>query len=248
MGWLHKRKITNVAASSLPPFPPSPPIVHHHGTNWPGIIFAGLVSGILILPFFWFSLVYLFDQLGSPRPEREAAFWVISVPFAFIAGWLLKWLLLAFLDSFFSFRLEVEKEITERMRVELLSLQTSIDPGRMTEADYQFAQVILASMNEAYGYLSKNGVFKGRGRPWSIKSVTHTAKAMDVPLTQDKAGEVVRWLRSNDVVVGALDGQVNLGRYPDLGKVRELLDKKFGKPIVVNRFPPLRENWGYEPI
>ncbi len=249
MAWLHKRKITNTAASSLPvPLPPS--TVHHHSTNWPGIILASVFSVILFIPILWLFWVNLFAYMGSKQPEREAAFWLILVPFVLVAGWLLKWILLAFLDSWFSFRLEIEKEITERMRVELLSLQTSIDPGRMTEADYQFAQVILATMNEAYGYLNKNKVevFKGRGRPWSIKSVLHTAKTMDVPITQDQAGQVVKWLRSNDVVVGALDGQVNTGRYPDLGRIRELLDKKFGKPIVVNRFPPLRDNWGYDHI
>ncbi len=174
--------------------------------------------------------------------------WLISVPIVFVGSWLLKWLLLSFLDSWFSYRLEIEKEVTERKRVELLALQSQVDPGRMTEADYQFAQVILATMNEAYGYLNKHQVFKGRGRPWSIKSVLHTAKAMEVSITQDKAGEVVRWLRSNDVIVGALDGQVNVGGYPNLGIVRSLLDNKFGKPITVTKYPPLRENWGYDHI
>ena len=249
MGWLHKRKITNTAVSSLP-LPPSSQTIHHHGINWPGIILASIFSIILFIPILWLFWVNLFAYMGSRQPEREAAFWLILVPVVLVAGWLLKWILLAFLDSFFSFRLEIEKEITERMRVELLSLQTSIDPGRMTEADYQFAQVILVTMNEAYGYLEKNKAerFKGRGRPWSIKSVLHTARAMELPVTQDKSEEVGRWLRSNDVVVGALDGQVNMERYPDLGKIRALLDNKFGKPIVVNRFPPLRDNWGYDHI
>ncbi len=245
MGWLHKRKITSTATNVLPP-PPAHQTVHHHGVNWLAIIVGGILGIIIIPPVLWWFWVSLFASIGAT--EREAALWLIAVPIVFVGSWLLKWLLLAVLDSWLSFRLEVEKEVTERKRVELLAIQSSIDPGRMTESDYQFAQVILATMNEAYGYLEKNKVFKGRGRPWSIKSVLHTAKAMKVSLTQDKSGEVVRWLRSNDVVVGALDGQVNTGGYPDLGTIRALLDSKFGKPIVVNRFPPLRENWGYDPI
>ena len=247
MGWLHKRKITNTATNILPSSP-THQTVHQHGVNWLAVITGGILGIIIIPPVLWLFWVSLFASMGAKQPEREAAFWLVMVPFTLVSGWLVKWILLAFLDSWFSFRLEVEKEVTERKRVELLAIQSSVDPGRMTEADYQFAQVILATMNESYGYLGKHQVFKGRGRPWSIKSVLHTAKAMDTPMTQDRAGEVVRWLRSNDVVVGALDGQVNVGGYPDLGKVRELLDRKYGKPITVTKYPPLRENWGYEPI
>lgn len=247
MGWLHKRKITNTATNILPS-PPTHQTVHHHGVNWLAVIVGGILGVVIVPPVLWLFWVFLFASMGAKQPEREASFWLILVPFVLVAGWLLKWILLAFLDSWFSFRLEVEKEVTERKRVELLAIQSSVDPGRMTEADYDFARVILATMNEAYGYLNKHQVFKGRGRPWSIKSVLHTAKAMNVSITQDKAGEVVRWLRSNDVVVGALDGQVNASRYPDLGIVRALLDNKFGKPITVTRYPPLRENWGYDHI
>lgn len=251
MGLFRRRKINDVAASPLPlPMrPPSPTTIHQHSTNWPGIIAVSVLLAVGIMPVMWLFLVFLFDQLGSLNPAREAAFWVISVPFALVAGWLIKWLLLAILDSVFSFRLEIAKEVTERKRIELLAIQSSVEPGRMTETEYQFAQVILAVMNEAYGYVDKHQApFKGRGRPWSVRSALDIAKGMGITITQDQAGQVVKWLRSNDVVIGALDGQVNVGQYPDLGKVRALLDSKFGKPITVTKFPPLRDNWGYDHI
>lgn len=249
MGLFHRRKINNAISSPLPSLPPGPTNIHQHSTNWPGIIIAAVLSTVAIMPVLWLFLVYLFGELGAVNPGREAAFWVVSIPFAFIIGWLVKWLLLAILDSLFRYRLEIAKEVTERKRIELLAVQSSVDPGRMTETDYQFAQVILAVMNEAYGYIEKyDAPFKGRARPWSINSALEMAKAMDLTLTQDQAGQVVKWLRANNVVTGKLDGQVNVGKYPDLGTVRALLDNKFGRPITVTKYPPLHGNWGYDHI
>lgn len=249
MALFRRRKITNTAESVLPLPPPTNQIVHHHSINWPGIIIAAAVCAIIFLPILWLFWVSLFAQLGRRQPEREAAFWAISLLLAPVAALTIRWVLLAILDSWFSYRLEVQKEITERKRIELLAIQSSLDPGRMTEADFQFAQVILAVMNEVYFYIEKhNAPFKGRGRPWSVRSVLDIAKAMGITITQDQAGQVVKWLRSNNVIIGELDGQVNVGQYPDLGTVRALLDSKFGKPITVNRFPPLRDNWGFDHI
>lgn len=239
--------VTNTAENILPAPPPNNQTVHHHTTNWPGVVFAVVVSGLISLPILWLFWVALFEQLGSTRPEREAALWAISILLLPVAAWLVKWLVLAILESLLNHRLEIEKEKTERLRIELLAVQSAIDPGRMTEADYQFAQVILAVMNETYNYIEKHkSSFKGRERPWSIDSVVRMAKGMNIGITQVRAKDVKKWLVDNSVVIGELDGQVNVGQYPDLGKVRALLDKRFGRPITVSRFPPLRDNWGYE--
>lgn len=233
--------------------PPPPPAtnqtIHNHGIGWVGIILAGTAAGVFLMWVLWLFWVHLFAKMGSRQPEREAALWLILVPVVLVAGWLIKWVLLAILDSIFRYRLEIAKEVTERRRIELLALQSSVDPGRMTEADYQFAQVILAVMNETYAYTDKyKAAFKGRERPWSIDGVVRIAKGMKISITQTRAKDVKKWLVDNGVVIGELDGQVNVGQYPDLGKVRALLDTRFGKPITVNRFPPLRDNWGYEHV
>lgn len=242
---LFKRKIKNTAENILPPPLPHNQTVHHHTTNWPGVVFAVVVSGLISLPILWLFWVALFEQLGGT--QREAALWAISILLLPVAAWLVKWLVLAILESLLNHRLEIEKEKTERLRIELLAVQSAVDPGRMTEADYQFAQIILAVMNETYNYIEKHkSAFKGRERPWSIDSVVRMAKGMNISITQVRAKDVKKWLQDNGVVIGELDGQVNVGQYPDLGKVRALLDKRFGRPITVSRFPPLRDNWGYE--
>lgn len=254
MGIFSRRKINNVAASSLPDPTPVNQTVHHHGTNWPLIIWSAVPAVALLLIILWLFLVHLFGELGYRHPGREAAFWVLAIPLFAIATWLLGQLAVAVGDSIIAgvhaIVIDVQKEITERKRLELAATQSLLDPGRMNEGDYQFAQVVLAVMNEAYNFLEKNKAtaFKNRWRPWSINSTLDAAKALEITLTQAKAGQVVKWLRANDVVTGDGDGQINMDAYPDKGAVRALLDNKFGKPIVINKFPPLRDNQGYMPI
>lgn len=250
MGMFSKRKINNAAANVLPPPVPSNTTIHNHGIGWPMIIFTSVVTALLSMPVLWLFLVYLFSQLGYKRPQQQAAWWLLAIPIFLITVWILGWLTDKVLGGIKGIVIDVQKEITERKRLELAATQSLLDPGRMNEGDYQFAQVVLAVMNEAYNFLEKNKAtaFKNRWRPWSINSTLDAAKALEITLTQAKAGQVVKWLRANDVVTGDGDGQINMAEYPDKGAVRALLDNKFGKPIVINKFPPLRDNQGYLPI
>lgn len=246
---IFRRKINNTATSLLPPAPTNTTI-HNHSTGWPMIIFTSVLCALLAMPVLWLFLVHVFGELGYRQPQRGAAFWVLAIPFFALSAWILGWLADKVLGSIWGIVVDVQKEITERKRLELLALQSSVDPGRMNEGDYQFAQVVLAVMNEAYNYLEKNKAtaFKNRWRPWSLSSTSDAAKALGITLTQTKAGQVVKWLRANDVVTGQGDGQINMDVYPDKGTVRALLDKKFGKPIVVNKVAPLRDNLGYRDV
>ena len=245
MGIFGRRKVNNVAA--LPRFPaPGPTTIHHHGTNWPGIIFVGALCALASLPILWWFLVSLFSYLGSPRPEREVAFWLISIPIALVIGWFIKWLLISVLDTVLDYKLEVHKELTRREEVRLLAAQTTIDPGRMNEADYEFARLIVAVMEQAYSYLKANGPFVGMSRPWSRRSAKRLADSLGIKVSEDKANEVGGWLRDRDIISGPLGGQINAGRYKSLSEVREVIDKEFGKPITINLSPPLRDNRGWQ--
>lgn len=241
------KKLNNAASSTLPRpiIPPGPTTIHNHGTSWPGIIAVCYLCALALLPVGWWSLVFLFEQMGGTK--KEAAQLVVSFPVLFFAGWLLKWILLAFLDTSNSFKLEVERELTRREEVRLLAAQTTLDPGRMTEADYDFARVILAVMMRAYDLLAEGrDRFRGRYRPWSLASSLEAAEKIGVKISQDKANRVSFWLTEHGVITDPDTGQITPA-YPDLSNVRALLDKEFGKPIVVIT-PAIRSNAGYKPI
>lgn len=245
-----KKEMNNAAAVAIPNAPrpviqPGPTTIHNHGTSWAGIIATGFVCAVVTLPVFWFVLVFLFDKMGASDPEAEAAFWIVLVPVLFLAGWLAKWLLLSFMDSWFSFRLEVERENTERARVKLLAVQTTIEPGRMNEDDFNFARVILAVMMTAYGWQESSGraTFPGKWRPWSMRSALETANGIGVKLSRDRANEVSVWLHKKGVITSPESGQITPA-FPDLSNVRAMLDKEFGKPIQVIS-PTLRDNRGF---
>jgi len=196
-----KTKMNNAAAMSIPSGPrpivqPGPTTIHNHGVSWAGIIATAFVCALLLLPVFWYVLVFLFDKMRARDPESDAAFWIVIFPALFIGGWLLKWLLLAFMDSWFGFRLEIEKEATERKRIELLAVQTTIEPGRMNESDFEFARVILAVMMTAYGWQesSSKTAFPGKWRPWSMRSTLETANGIGIKLSHERANEVSVWL------------------------------------------------------
>jgi hypothetical protein len=245
MGLL-KRKMTNTASASIDsPSATGPTTVHHHGVNWPLVVAVAFLCIILLGPAFWLALVFLLDRLGSTSPESHAAGLLIFTPLGFGVLWFASWIIGPHLDRHYA-HLDFEAEQkTERERVRLLAAQTTLPVARMTQADYEFAQVIVGVMMLAYDDAGKLIVFKGRGRPWSINGALSVAKSVGVTISQDKAGEVQRWLRKHDIVVGALEGQVNSG-FDNLSKVRAVIDKEYDKPILVTTaLSTLRENAGY---
>lgn len=242
-----KRNMTNNAAIAIPAPLPGNTTIHNYSTNWAVIIFSGFVCLLVLFPVAWFVLVFLVEQIGFYQPEKIVAQLLFWFALILLGGWFLKWLLTDYFDKRYEFLKVKEEQITERERIKLLATQTSVDPGRMTESDFQFAQVILGCMIQAYG---DNGpiMFKGRSRPWSVRNVLSVAKELKLNISQDRAGEVSKWLRKHNVVRGELEGQLNMIKFPDLGKVRNLLDKEFGKPIVASSPILLRSNEGYEII
>jgi hypothetical protein len=243
-------KMNNAAAGVLPrpDIQPGPTTIHNHSTGWASIIAVSVACAVALLPVFWFILVFLFDRMGYADPEREAAFWVVFIPFVFLADWLAKWLVLAIVDSLFGFLLEVEQEKTKRESIRLQVVQTTLDPGRMNEEDYQFAKVILAVMMTAYDWQEKNNYtsFPGRWRPWSLSSSLDTANEIGVKFTRDRANEVSKWLHKRGVITSPDGGQIT-AKYPDLGSVRAMLDGEYGRPIQVVLSPSV-SNRGYEHI
>lgn len=248
-----KQKMNNSAAGVLPPgarpiIPPGQTTIHNHSTGWASIIAVSVICAVALLPVGWFMLVFLFDRLGYINPEREAAFWLVAVPLVTLAVWLVKWLVLAVMDSWFSFSLEVQREVTERERIRLQAAQSTLDPGRMNEEDYKFARVILAVMMTAYQWRENSGrsTFPGKWRPWSLNSALEAADKIGVKLTRDKANEVSKWLHDKGVITSPDGGQIT-AKYPDLASVREMLDRKYGRPIQVLLSPTV-EIKGYEHI
>jgi hypothetical protein len=250
MGWLRRKNLNNTAAANTIPMPPvgGNTTVHHHGTNWPMIIITGVLCALFSLPVLWLFLVYLFRQLGYNQPQQVAAWWILAIPIFLIAVWAVGWLLDRILSEVREIIVEVQRETTRRVEVQLLAAQTSIDSGRMNEADYEFARVILAVMMIAYEWQKVNGRsdFPGRWRPWSMRSAKETAKGIGIKLTDTQANAVSLWLHNHGIITSADSGQIEKN-YPDLSNVRALLEKEFGKPIVVVS-PTLRDNRGFEHI
>jgi hypothetical protein len=246
---LFKRKMSNTASAAVEmPRVTAPTTIHNHGTNWPMIIITGVGCALLSLPILWVFFVYLFQQLGYNQPQRVAAWWILAVPIFLIIVWAVGWLADRILSEVREIVVETQKEVTRREEVRLLAAQTSIDPGRMNEADYEFARVILAVMMIAYEWQKVNQrlEFPGRWRPWSMRSAKETAKGIGIKLTDAQANGVSLWLHNHNVITSADSGQITK-TYPDLSNVRLLLEKEYGKPIVVVS-PALRDNRGYEPI
>lgn len=248
MGLFGRRKLDNSAAIApvMPRPMPGPTTIHNHSASWAGIIAVGFACFLMLFPVFWWAIVFLFEQMGSRQPGRDAAALIISIPIVAIAALILRWVLLATLKEVFDFLRDIESEKTERVRAQLLTAQTTIDPGRMNESDFEFARVILGVMQSAYEWLEREGykTFPGRWRPWSLSSSKKTAEAMGIKLTQQRANEVSVWLSDKGVISSPDGGQITK-TYPDLSNVRLLLEKEFGKPIQVVS-PTVRVNRGFE--
>jgi hypothetical protein len=219
--------------------------VHHHGVNWPLVVLVAFGCFVLLGPALWFALVYLFGQLGSRTPEQDAAGLVIYGGLAAAFLLFVSWRVGPFFDSWLSYKTEVQREITRREEIKLLATQTALDPGRMNEANFQFARVILAVMMIAYDWLADHngGPFRGQWRPWSMRSAKETANGIGVKLTDAQANGVSLWLHDKGVISSPAGGQITI-TYPDLSNVRLLLDREYGKPIQVVA-PALRDNRGY---
>jgi hypothetical protein len=251
---IFKRSLNNSATAVAPaPAVPARPIiqpgnttVHHHGPNWIGIIIGSTLAALLILAALWFALVYLFYQIGSPNPWRDAAGLVIYGGLIAAGLFLLSWRAGPFFDSWLAYKSEVQKEITRREEVKLLAAQTTLEPGRMNEADFRFARVILAVMMIAYDWLETNNLprFPRRWRPWSKTETLKTAEKIGIEITQDKALYVAKWLAEEGIITSPDSGQI-APAFPTLSSVRAHLDNKYGKPIVVVS-PTLRDNRGFK--
>jgi hypothetical protein len=253
---IFKRSLNNSATavapgSTVPARPiiqPGNTTVHHHGPNWFLIILGVPVATAITLGVFWVALWFLFWQLGSQTPEQDAAALVIYGGLAVAFLLLVSWRAGPFFDSWLAYKTEVQKELTRREEVKLLAAQTTLEPGRMNEADFQFARVILAVMMIAYDWLAahNNIPFPGRWRPWSMRSAKETANGIGIKLTDAQANGISLWLHDKGVIDSPSGGQVTK-TYPDLTNVRLLLEKEYGKPIQVVS-PALRDNQGYDHI
>ena len=250
MGFFRKGKrqqFNTVAAGAIPlPPPPSNVVNHYHQPSRAGTIItlSGVAIGLLI--FGWFALVFLAEQAGIKQPERVVAnglFWVGVIIFAGLVFVLAARLILN--DIFEHGERMKDKEIQLR-RVALLDAQTTIDPSRYNEADFELARVVLACMMVAYGWQEKNGraEFNGRWRPWSLRSAMETGATIGVKLTQDRANSISGWLYEHGVITSPDNGQITKD-FPNLSSVRAMLDNEYGKPIIVNLSPDVRSNKGY---
>lgn len=252
---IFKRRLNNTAAAipapagqARPIVPPGNTTVHHHAPNRLWEIAGWTGAAILFLIFLWWALVELFRQMGAVNPGNAAAGLVIYGGLITGGLWFLSFLFDSYFERYLGFRVEIAKEMTERERVRLLAAQTSIDPGRYNESDFQFARVILACMMIAYKWIEEhNGAaFRGQWRPWSMRSAKETAAGIGIKLTDAQANGVSLWLHEHGVIDSPAGGQVTK-TYPDLSNVRLLLDKEYGKPIQVVS-PALRDNRGFEHI
>jgi hypothetical protein len=245
-----RKKLDNTAAAGVFPRPPiQPPVIHNHNQiPWPGIILALFACFLALLPILWWILVFLADRLGYRNPEMAVAEFLIFLPFGGGGLWFVAWLIGSILsrlhdhdERMMALRIEMEK-------VKLLTAQSSIEPGRMTEEDFNFARVILAVMMAAYRWREDNqdAPFSGRWRPWSLDSSLDTAKRIKVNITRTQANTVSKWLHEKGIVTAPDGGQITR-RYPDLASVRIMLDREFGRPIQVVS-PTLATINGYEHI
>ena len=255
MSIFRKSKMNNVAAGAIPTGPagqarpilqPGPTTIHNHGASWGWIILISFVCILAALVFGWLALSFLFARMGSRNPDSDAAAFVLYGSLIVAGMWFLSWLYNPYFESKLSFKLEVERELTRRVEANLLQAQTTIDPGRYNEADYDFARVVLSVMASAFDWLEKEGytAFPGRWRPWSLSSSKKTADEIGVKISQDKANEVSKWLADRGVITHPVNGQIAKG-FPNLSSVKAMLDNEFGMPI--NRVaPPLRDNRGFK--
>jgi hypothetical protein len=117
----------------------------------------------------------------------------------------------------------------------------------MTDADYDFARVVLAVMTRAYDQLAKQGgaPFRGQSRPWSQSQSLSTAEEIKAKISGDKALEVGRWLEKHGVITQAERGQIITRNFPDIASIKRVLDREYDKPIRLNN-PPIiagADNW-----
>jgi hypothetical protein len=253
---IFKRNLNNSATAvapgsagpARPVIQPGPTTVHHHGPNWFLIILGVPVAAAITLGVFWGALWFLFGQLGSINPSQDAAALVIYGGLIAAGLWFLSFLLNPYFESLLGFKLEVERELTRRVEANLLQAQTTIDPGRYNEADYDFARVIISVMANAYSWLEKEEykTFPGRWRPWSLSSSKKTADEIGVKISQYKANEVSKWLFDRGVITDPVSGQI-AGAFPTLSSVKAMLDNEFGRPIH-QVSPTLRDNRGFKHI
>jgi hypothetical protein len=252
---LFKRRLNNTAGAIPAPAGQARPIiqpgnttVHHHGPNWIAIIAGATLAIIVLLIFSWIALRFLFAQIGSRNPGADASGLVIYGGLIAAGLFLLSWRAGPFFDSWLAYKTEVQRELTRREEVKLLAAQTTLEPGRMNEADFQFARVILAVMMIAYKWIEQHngGQFRGQWRPWSMRSAKETAAGIGIKLTDAQANGISLWLHDKGVIDSPSGGQVTK-TYPDLTNVRLLLEKEYGKPIQVVS-PALRDNQGYDHI
>jgi hypothetical protein len=242
------KQLNTMAPLSLPD--PGPTTIHNHSTPWVGIIVVAFFCLVISFPVLWWMLVFLADKAGYRDPEAAVAWWLLFAPM--VAG-LVAIARLAFLDialaawdKWLAFRLEVEQEVSRREHDKLLTAGASIASGRMTDADYEFARVVLAVMTRAYDQMAQRGgaPFRGQGRPWSQSQSLSTAEEIKAKISGDKALEVGRWLERHGVITQAERGQIITRNYPDIAAVKRVLDREYDKPIRVNN-PPISggSNW-----
>ena len=248
---IFKRKMNNVAAGAVAPG--SRPIVtpqttiHNHGPNWLLIILGIPVGAALVMALLWAALWFLFDRMGADDPSYAAASLVIYGGLIAAGLWFLSFLLNPYFESNQSFKLEFERELTRREEVRLLAAQTTLEPSRYTEADYDFARVVISVMANAYNWLEKEEytAFPGRWRPWSLSSSKKTADEIGVKISQDKANEVSKWLHERGVITDPVNGQIT-NKFPNLTNVKVLLDNEFGPGVIRQVSPTIRQNRGFK--
>ena len=200
----------------------------------------GFFCLLSLFPLLWLSLVFLFDKLGSPDPDKAAAWLLIALPLTGLVAWGAVWALrqtvLAGVDRWLEFRLAVEQEMTARTKYQLLAASASVDVGRMNSADYDFARVVVAVMQKAFEFLEANQYtkFPAKWRPWSLRSSLETAEAIGVKLSQDKANAVSTWLYERGIIDQPDGGQITK-RFKALVDVRRVIDAEYGKPIQIGQ-------------
>jgi hypothetical protein len=211
---------------------------------WPVVI----VVGVIALPIFgyllWWSAVYVLQRAGFGRDaERALAILAAIIIGSFPILWIVKWFAGSLLTGWYEHRERMLEINNEALRYRTMTAQQPIPSSRLTDEDKRFARVIQAVMFTTYDQLARNGgEFAGVWRPWSRRSVMATELTDGSTPTEGEAARVRDWLEKYEIIIG---NQVNVGKYPNLESVINLLRQLYDVPIQVNPSLPPRSNEGY---
>jgi len=220
--------------------------IHTHTASRAGELWAKATIALAGIIGLWQGGVYLMTLIGFRRPGQALAVLIVGGGGLLLVSFLAdRWL-----RSFFSFKLEMEREKTQQVRSRQLLQRSSVEgTGQLGDAK-RLAALIIAIMMDAYDYYTQHGRFRGTERPWSRRNASqHTLYSCgDTEPAGDKLAVQAKAILTKYQVITLVRGkdeQINVKHFPNMRAVEQLVTAvpQLNPPLAQPQLESQAGNW-----